>query len=113
MSDKEDAQERRRRLIAEATEGMNADDLMDVLHYTLTYPIDLSTEATARVERLLEEHGATEAQLVEVTEQEVGGMLHDTPPGNTQHHTRLWQTLDDETMAEFAQDAVHHEERST
>ena len=44
--------------------------------------------------------------MVDETEHEVGGVLVDTPRGSTEHHTRLWERLEDEVLEELAQDAA-------
>ena len=106
MTNDEDSLGRRRQLIAEATAGMGAADLLEVLHYALTYPVALSPQARERLHNLLTTYAITEEELVAETEHEVGGVLGDTPRGSTEHHTRLWERLEDEVLEELAQDAA-------
>lgn len=106
MRDHEAQEERHRRLIAEATVGMGADDLLEVLHYALTYPVALSPQTREHVDNLLTTHGISESELVDETEHEVGGVLSETPRGSTEHHTRLWERLENEVLEELAQDAA-------
>ena len=97
--------DRRRQLIAEATAGMSYEHLLEVLHYARTYPVTLSPQKQKRVDNLLTTYALSEEELVDETEHEVGGVLVDTPRGSTEHHTRLWERLEDEVLEELAQDA--------